>query len=405
MQKIAGKPPRREPRAFWNWLHRYSGLAMALFLGFAAITGCVLCFVRPLDRALNADLFNGPVTVRPMLVTEAVDRFQRLHPELRVRSFPLIVPADQRIPVKVEAASKRRPLGYDQVFLDRASGAPVGKRSSEAAWSRRGAMKALHDVHYTLLVGQWGRWIMAAVAISWLLSNIVGAYLTLPLRPPFWKGWRRMWRISLKSSLSRLLLDLHRSSGLWLLVVLTPLAFTSVALNLFGEVYEPLVKAIVRHQQTAFDRPAPFPQGIDGQIGFTRAVALAEDRLKQQQEKWQPATAVYLPTRNAYGLTLTDDATLNYRGLGPIYWYFDGTTGQLVDRDDPYQDNPGLALIRILYPLHSGRIIGPIGVGIVFLLGLATTEMCATGIYVWWRKRRARGMPRIHRRSASKQAS
>ena len=43
--------------------------------------------------------------------------------------------------------------------------------------------------------------------------------------------------------------------------------------------------------------------------------ALADDRIHQGHETWQPATAVYLPTRNAYGVTLTDDATLNYRGL------------------------------------------------------------------------------------------
>jgi uncharacterized iron-regulated membrane protein len=73
-----------------------------------------------------------------------------------------------------------------------------------------------------------------------------------------------------------------------------------------------------------------------------------------------------------------------------IYWYSEGATGQFANSDDPYRDDPGLALVRILYPLHSGRIIGPVGAGIVFLLGFATAEMCVTGIYVWWCKRRTR---------------
>jgi uncharacterized iron-regulated membrane protein len=390
MHQQTAQATRREPRALWIWLHRYSGLAMALFLGFAAITGCVLCFIRPLDQALNADLFYGPAAAKPAIVTEAVDRFQQAHPELRVRSFPLQVAADERIPVKVEASSKEHKLGFDQAFLDRTTGALVGQRSSEAAWNRRGAMKALHDVHYTLLAGKWGRWAMGLVAFVWLLSNIVGAYLTFPLRGPFWKGWRRMWRFSFKSSLPRMMLDIHRSSGLWLLIGLTPLAFTSVALNVFSEIYAPLAVTLAHTEPSIFDKPAPYPKGRDGHIGFTRMLALANARVAQQGETWRPATAVYLPNRDLYGVTLTDDATLNYRRLGPVYWYFDGASGRFAATDDPYGGNTGLALIRMLYPLHSGRIIGPIGVGIIFLLGLATTEMCVTGIYVWWKKRRTR---------------
>ncbi len=53
-----------EPRALWIWLHRYIGLVSCLFLGFAAITGCALCFVRPLDAAINADLFKTPAVAR-----------------------------------------------------------------------------------------------------------------------------------------------------------------------------------------------------------------------------------------------------------------------------------------------------------------------------------------------------
>lgn len=380
----------REPRAFWIWLHRYVGLTTCLFLGFAAITGCALCFVRPLDAGINADLFKAPPVARGIDVAMAVDRFQARHPELYVRSFPLAVALDRRIAVKVEAAGKGKPLGFDQVFLDRGDGHLTGVRLSKGAWNRRGAMDLLHDAHYTLLGGDWAKWFMGAMALLWLLSNLVGTYLTLPSRKPFWKNWRRMWRFSVKSAVPRLLLDLHRSSGLWLLLPMTALAFTSVGLNFFAVAYEPAMSKLVPAKPSLFDRKPAYPSGIAGQIGFVHAISMVETQRARTAEPWLAATATYIPKRGLYGVALTDDGAPGYMGLGPRTLYLHGDDGRLAGVDSPYDGNTGLALIRVLYPVHSGRTGGVIGVAIVFLLGLVTTGHCITGVYIWWKKRRAR---------------
>jgi uncharacterized iron-regulated membrane protein len=378
-----------EKKAVWVWLHRWTGLVTFVWLGFAALTGCMLCFVRPLDAVLNEDLFKGPIVQRPIDVPAAVDLFQAAHPELRVRSFPLSVPAGARIAVKVEPVVRTHPLGYDQVFLDRATGREVGQRSTAASLTRRGATVLLHDIHYTLLAGKPGRYAFGVVALFWLLSNLVGFYLTFPRHRPMWGAWRRMWRFSLRSPTPRLMLDIHRSSGLWLLIPMTVLAFTSTALNFF-EFYAPAAAAVVRPIPNLFDGKPRFPQGLNGKLGFARGVAILSAAAARGATGWRPATALYYPQRGVYGVALTDDGELNYRRLGPIYLYADGQNGQIVGTDNPYDGNTGLALVRMLYPLHSGRIAGSLGVAVVFLLGLATFEMCLTGLYIWWRKRRFR---------------
>ena len=381
---------RREPRRLWIWLHRWIGLVTFLLLGLAALTGCMLCFVRPLDAALNADLFRQPAVARPIDVAAAVDQFQAGNRDYRVRSFPLEVPADARIPVRLEPRVKCADAAYNQVFLDRATGQPAGWRSDDAAWTRRGATEQLLDLHFKLLVGKYGRWVMGVVSLAWLISNFIGLWLTWPLKRPYWKSWKRMWRFRLSSATPRLLLDIHRSSGLWLLLPLTALAFTSVALASFTELYQPAVKLLVPPKPTLFDAIAPFPGGVDGDIGFVRAVALLRGEAARHGGGWHAATALYFPARRLYGAALTDDGALNYRRLGPTYLYIDGATGKLAEIDSPYGGNRGLALIRMLYPLHSGRIIGLAGVIIVFLLGIVTLGQCGTGVYVWWRKRRVR---------------
>lgn len=377
------------PRALWIALHRYIGLVAMLFLGFAAITGSVLCFVRPLDAALNADLFMARPVSSPIAVPLAVDRYQAQHPELFVRSFPLAVARDRTIPVKIAPSTKGARLGFDQVFLDRADGHLVGVRTAEAAWNRRGAMELLHDVHYTLLAGDWGKWFMGWIAFAWLLGNIVGAYLTIPVRRPFWKGWKRMWRFRFRSALPRMLLDMHRSSGLWLFVPLLALAFTSVALNFFTIAYTPIAHRLVAPRPSPFDAPPPFPAGVAGTLGFTKAVATVTRAADGRKDGWRPATALYQPGRQLYGVTLTDDGSANYRLLGPVYYYVDGNDGRVVDVASPYDDT-GSALTRVLYPVHSGRTFGAIGIALVFVMGLVTFGQCATGFYVWWKKRRNR---------------
>ena len=44
-------------RELWTKIHRWCGLTAMAFLAIAAVTGCILCVDRPLDRALNRDLF------------------------------------------------------------------------------------------------------------------------------------------------------------------------------------------------------------------------------------------------------------------------------------------------------------------------------------------------------------
>jgi len=89
-------------------------------------------------------------------------------------------------------------------------------------------------------------------------------------------------------------------------------------------------------------------------------------------------------------VTFTDNGVENYHRMGPITYYLDASNGRLVERDDPYTDSFGRKLTRSLYPLHSGEIAGWFGIGIIFLLGLFTAEMCVTGFYTWWKKRESR---------------
>ncbi len=375
------------PRSPWITLHRYLGLAAIPFLFIAAVTGSLLCFVRPLDTWLNADLFRQPVTVeQPSDVVGMMDRFARAHPEWIVRSFPISVPGDSRIAVKVDAAPGHQDGGFDQIFLDRATGAIAGGRSTEAAFNRRGMAEWLVDFHSKLVMGTAGRWVMGAVAIAWLIGHLIGFYLTFPLKGPFWKGWKKSWKVSFRSMLAKFMLDWHRASALWLFVPLTVLALTSIGFNFFSEAYAPAVEALF-----AKEKPEPVKaRPLAHEMTFADAVAAGHAEAAREKIDWQPATVLADPKDGTVGIALSDDGRLNYHGLGPIYYYFDRKSHALVKTLDPYHGDSELAGYRLLYPLHSGRVGGNFTILLVFLSGLATAGLCVTGVYVWWKKRQSR---------------
>ncbi len=362
-----------------------------VFLGLAAITGCILCFAQPLDETLNADLFFRQKSASPS--TDPIvlaDRFAARHRELQIVSVPVAIARDRTVSIIVSAAKGKPSPAYDQLFLDPADGHVVGGRSTAPGWGRRQIVAGIAEFHYNLLAGDWGRWLMGAMALGWFVSNFVGFYLTLPERRPFWKGWKRMWRFSFRSVFARLMLDVHRASGLWLMIGVTILAFTSVALNFYDEAYEPAVVKMSPLKRSLFDQPAPFPEGASPDLSYGDALGLAKVQAARQGLEWSPATALYRPDWNLYGVTFTDNGTLNYHRLGPVYLYFDARTGAFTHEVNPYTDSAGLVMIRMLYPLHSGKIGGTITIALIFILGLATLEMCVTGGYLWWKRRRLR---------------
>jgi uncharacterized iron-regulated membrane protein len=383
-----------ETRNLWLAIHRYIGLATLVFLFIAAVTGCVL--ELPVDAWLNGDLFRRPASAAPIDPLPTVAAFEAARPELRVTSLPLHPGAGETLLVSVENRDPARPAGFNQAFLD-AGGRLVGTRQIEPGWDRRHFVEGLFEFHYTLLAGKWGRWLMGLMALAWFISNLVGLYLSLPMRGPFWKNWKKTWTVNFKAKLARLFLELHQATGLWVLIPLTVLAFTSVAMNFFDEAFTPAVQAISPARASVFDKPAAAAAPARA-IGFDEALRSATAVAAQRGLDWRPAQLGYLPDRGLYQVTFTHSGVVNYSRLGPVSYYLSAADGAFVEADSPYDDSGGRKLSRSLYPLHTGQVAGWIGQSVVFILGLITVEQCVTGAYLWLKRRG----PRIAGKKAKK---
>jgi len=368
------------------WLHRYLGLASLLFLLLASLTGSLLVFKEPLDAALNRDLFvvaqQGPVIAAAALA----DQVQKHHPEFSVTMAPMQLKPGEAAAMSV---SGKPDLGYSQIFVDPHNGMIIGTRDVKPGWGRRHLVEGIFTFHYTLLAGTFGRWLMGIIAILWLIGNIAGFYLTLPSGPPFWRRWKLNWRINRGTKFPRFCLDTHRAGSLWLFPVLMILALTSVEMNFYDELFVPALNALGKAPASPFDvgaravTPHRAAQTFQSAEALTRAAA-------NDHPGWQPAFANYFPRLGLFSVAYVKAQADTYSRLGPVAYYVDDISGKLVYRDDPYREGARGLVARSLYPLHSGRIYGATTKAIIFITGLFTAILSATGLYLWWWRRRLR---------------
>lgn len=383
-------------RAILNRLHRYVGLALAIFLAVAGLTGSIIVFYQELDRALNPDLFKVPATSAALSPSRLAERVEQQLPGAQVTLLSLPEPG---LAAELWVVPKgTKPLGYTQVFADPASGEVKGKRTwGEFSWSRAAIMPVLYLFHYSLkLPGVWGVFLMGIIGCLWSIDCFVAFALTLPRGGAFWRRWKIAWAIKRNAGPFRMSFDLHRAGGLWLWAVLLVLATSGVALNLPEQVFRPLLKTFTTLSPTLHDiRPPAVPThtprlSFDDALTLSRAAAPAGPFVP----RWVFREAEHSIVGVGYGGT--GDKGLD--GFGLSYLYFDDRSGKLVMRQDAGKGRPADIYAAVQYQLHSGRILGWPGRITVALSGIAVAMLSVTGVVIWMRKRRARVTQRKRRK-------
>lgn len=383
-------------------LHRYAGLATALFLVVAGLTGCVIAFHDELDGWLNPDFFHAEATGPRLSASDQVQRVEHAFPAMAVTYLPLDEPPGRTADVRVAPRTGAAPDGiFYEVFLDPVTGRITGTREWGACcFSREHLIPFLYRLHYTLAVpGAWGLWLMGIVSLVWTLDCIVSFFLTLPRAGPFWRKWRIAWVVKPHARFHRLNVDLHRASGLWLWLVLFVVALSGVALNLPFELFRPALALVTPLSPLFAEHHVPARHGralsFDGAIAAARKIAVSH--------QW-PSQPVGVSRDSAGGTftvgLLAPGADLE-AGLGASWLTLDDRTGVLLLADVRGHGTAGDEFFNAQYWLHSGRIAGLPGRILVSLTALSVAMLSITGLYIWWRKRRAAIVQRQRRRRSA----
>jgi uncharacterized iron-regulated membrane protein len=409
-------------RSVFSLIHRWAGLTIAGFLFMSGLTGAVISWDHELDEALNADLISATGAGPSLPPLDLARDIEARYPHAQVTFIPLVAEAGKSLAFGVEprvdpATGKPFDLGFNQVFVDPAGGEELGKREWGAAWpvNRQNFVSFLYVLHYTLHIPEmwgidrWGIWLMGIIAMIWAVDCFVGFYLTLPVRhvadpnrapsvarvlqKSWWSRWKSAWKIKTTGSRYRLNFDIHRAFGLWLWGVLFTLAFTAFSLNLYSEIFFPVMSKISQVTPTPFDvrTPRAPDDPIVPKVGYAQVIAAAEADAKRRGWDEPAGSTFYSPDFGVYVVSFFypgDDH--GAAGVGPASLAYDGQDGRYLGDRVPWKGTAADIFVQAQFPLHSGRILGLPGRILVSFMGLATAILSVTGVVIWWRKRAAR---------------
>jgi uncharacterized iron-regulated membrane protein len=380
----------------WRWIlvlvHRYVGLSIAGFLVIAGLTGAVLTFEPELDAALNPDLFEAPTPGREHLPLDAlISRVQRADARVAVEAAFIPLESDQTILLNVGPRTGVTGLDFDQMFVDPATGAILGRRLWGACClERQHLIPFLYQVHMTLfLPAGAGALLMGGVALAWFFDSFVGLALAWPRSRKRGRGWSKVLTFKRSASRFRQMFDLHRLAGLWPWPLLLLSAMTGASINLREELFEPLVAMFSPLSPTGIETPAD-PSGRTARLGFDDAARIAA---KAGAGIFPDPVVAYISharSAGVYGVAITERHRNPRNGMGPSWLYIDDQTGRVRGRNVMGSGTSGDVFLQAQLPLHNGRIAGDAGRALMAAFGIAVAALSASGVYLWWRKRAAR---------------
>jgi uncharacterized iron-regulated membrane protein len=349
---------------------------LGLFVVSAALSGTVLVFKDEIDAALFPNLRE----VTPGFTTAPLQTV--LHQaEAAVPGGQVQLLMTARYPgdtheAWIQPAGTSALTDLRLVYVHPATAEVLGQRPVTKA-----PMLVLHYWHSQLLFGgPIGTGIVTLGGLALLALCLTGIVLWWPKKGKL----RRALTIKRRQPWHRLLYDLHRAAGFYLLPLLVLITITGLALvyhdatetainQLTGSPPEPEVPALEAPAATATPLPADSLQAVAMQL-FPEALV----------------TRLMFPREATAPFTVRLKAPSEVHPNGKTYVVMNPYTAEVLAVRDAANGPVGWRLIDLLYPLHKGGVGGIWTKVLHALCGLMVVVFAITGLIMWWKRTRTR---------------
>lgn len=374
-------PHSSSRRGLWRNLHRWLGLYIGAWFALVGVSGSILVFEDEVDAWLNPLLLTD-ARPGPTLAPHAIaDKAHEAFPLARVeRIRPPREPGEvYRVTLRV-APHMRTGSPRVEAMFGAAGGQLLGSREADVVGITRPYwMRTVYEFHRNVLLGNFGSNIVGIAGLLLMTAALSGFITAWPRNR---RGWLRLIGVKVRSGLTRMVFDVHRSSGVLLFALLMLATVTGSTL-----VYVNYARDIV----SVFSPVAPFPvipwheTPADEWPSFERVVGVVQKAFPQHATR-----EIHLPSKPTAGYLFYLTHAGDVHRLGDtIVWVHPGSGDILFERSARNRTR-GESLMHWLFPLHSGTAFGAAGKIAMCVTGLAMLLMFPTGLWVWLRKRRVR---------------
>lgn len=323
--------------------HLYLGIAIALPLLIIAASGIVLSFYDDLRYAAAPYRLANPV-YRPLDADTLVESVRRHYPRHRLEVLFL--------PTAPEHSARAKLAGTEPllVFIDPGTAAIL---ETKAAADLDG-LDWLRELHRGSILGLPGKIAVSMAGLGALFLWAMGLWLWLR-RNATAKRQRR--RIKLFPGL----VTIHRQTGLLLGGLIAGLALLGALLNFAG----PLMQWLDP------------PPTIATQTSSQQLMTLPLSRLVDASVNGSTLERIYFPG--------TANQPWRFRFLDGSWSFVDGQDGTLLKLKTSSSH-----WTMLLYPLHSGKLLGIYGHWLLILCGLVLLFLVGSGLRHSWRTIKSR---------------
>ncbi|MEQ1776604.1 MAG: PepSY-associated TM helix domain-containing protein, partial [Burkholderiales bacterium] len=374
---MQSSPSQSSNRGLWRNLHRWLGLFIGCWFALVGLSGSILVFEDEIDEFLNpqllADARSGAHLLPHALLARVAEEFplakaERLRPP---RESGGVYRITLRVAPHLRTGSPRVEAMFSAV-----SGELLGMRDADTVGITRPYwMRTLYEFHRNVLLGNFGSNIVGIAGFLLMTSALSGFFLAWPRNR---SGWRRLIGIKLRAGMTRILFDVHRSSGVMLFALLMLSTITGSTL-----VYVNYARDIV----SVFSEVAPFP------VIPWRETPMGNwpdfERITQQVQEAYPrheTVEIHIPSKPTAGYLFYLKRDGDVHRLGDtIVWVHPGS-GEILFERSARNRSKGESVMHWLFPLHSGTAFGTVGKIAMFVTGFAMLLMFPTGLWVWMRK-------------------
>ena len=344
-------------RRAWFQVHKWIGLILAILIIPLSVTGAALVWDDALDHGLNPQRYavsGGAATDTQAYVDAAhaaLKPGENIATMSRDDDGPVVIAANLPAKRQANGVQAAGPPARTTLWLD-----PPSARLLDRASGNSGLIRAMHQIHGSLMIPGAGRAIVGWIGVAMAFSCFTGLWLWWPTVGKWVRGlrWRRHRNLDT---------NLHHLTGFWVALPLFILSLTGVWIS-FPGVFGNGMPRGAGERGMARPQPLATPHlGIDTVIASAQAVKPGD----WQQVTWptdrKPVWSVALA--NTPDSVTVDDATdAAKRASAPPE-----TTARLMRR------------------IHDGTRMGALWQAIIFLGGLIPALLAITGIIMWWRAR------------------
>lgn len=386
--------PARWPdyRAVWRW-HFYAGLFCIPFVVVLAISGAIYLFKAEIEgwQESGYDRIGGSADPQPpsAQIAAALAAF----PGGRFESYelPPTPEAAARVIVRTDAGSMR-------AYVDPRSIALLGSVSESDRF-----MRLVFRLHGELLVGNRGSNLVELAACWTIVMVLTGLVLWWPRHDRGWAGvvWPRLgggkrlfWR------------DMHAVTGVWISFVTLVLLFSGLP---WAKFWGDSFKTVRRWTGTAVARQDWSNDGGGAEsAGTVRGGEHAGHGSGSRRSAPEALTAADLAAVDVVAAVVTplrlDPPVVIARAPGAkaarwtaksmtanrprrVDLVVDGTTGEIVRRQDFASKHPIDKVVAVGIAFHEGRLFGWPNQLLLLVVVAGLLLVCASAVWLWMRRR------------------